>query len=323
MSSANTDYSYKIPVVDDDPAYQYMMRALLKNEFEVITVGTAQEAIDHLSENPVNLVITDIHMPGMTGLELLESLKIDATKREIPMLVITSLPNPEVEQQAADLGAADFIRKEEIVSNRQEVLERVRMKLVSNIEFEDLDESLDARKQAIVSGVMNQAIKGDVEQTVEHLCKMINNNMNVDYAGFWQIDEGKKVKKVRNYGSLIPGEEALEKAKQSSRLRELISSGKAIFSNNVGGGEQALLPDFSRDNQLIFEAAVPLFALSERELLMNRKQLPAESELFALLILKRKKVCSTREFELIKRIVQQLGSIIWRLSQKNSQATSS
>ena len=322
MDSSEKSPGYRILVIDDDPAYHHLFKSLLKNEFEVITCSSAQEAIDSLAEMPVNLIIADIHMPGMTGLELLESLKIDKSKKDIPVLIITSLPNTEVEQVANDLGAADFIKKSELVSNKEQVLNQVRMKLVSSINVEGLDKDLESRKKSIVSSVMNSAINGDSELLIEKLCEELIQNMNMDYAGFWKLGKEPQQVEPRHFGKLQPEAAETEQAGESTRLTQLKQAKQSDFSNNAGKDKEALMPKFTADNQLIFEGVIPLFSISERELLKHSKQMPSDSELFALLVLKRKKVSSTKEFQLVERIVQQLGSIIWRLYNKGHQAAS-
>lgn len=316
MDSTEKTVNYRILVIDDDPAYHHMFKSLLKNEFEVLTSSSAQEAIDTLAEKTVNLIIADIHMPGMTGLELLESLKVDSSKKDIPILIITSLPNTEVEQEANNLGAVDFIKKSELVSNKEQVLNQIRMKLVSSINIEGLDKDLESRKKSIVSSVMNSAIKGDADQMIEQLCTTLIESMNMDYAGFWKLDKNVQILEAHHFGDLRPDDEEVEKASDSLRFKQILENKSTDFSNNVGKDKESLLPSFTEEKQLIFEGIIPLFTLSERELLKYSKQMPDDSQLFAILVLKRQKVSSTREFELVQRIVQQLGSIIWRLYNK-------
>ncbi|MDX1618518.1 MAG: response regulator [Balneolaceae bacterium] len=103
---------YSILVIDDEESVHVLTDNMLQAEYSLVHARDAQEAIDILSLQSVNLILTDIHMPGMSGLDFLESLTRDAEKKAIPVLVMTHLPTIEKEKKALDLGAADFIEKE-------------------------------------------------------------------------------------------------------------------------------------------------------------------------------------------------------------------
>mgnify|MGYP003117182432 FL=1 len=110
MSTPETNYT--ILVVDDDKASHIIVKNLIGKKYELVHVKEPQQAINILSEKRINLILCDIHMPGMTGLEFLEAIKKDIDKKDIPILLMTSLPTVEKEQKAMDLGAKDFINKE-------------------------------------------------------------------------------------------------------------------------------------------------------------------------------------------------------------------
>ena len=64
--------SYKIIVVDDEPANLRVLERLFRNDYEVITAESGEEALRLLGEHDAALVITDQRMPNMTGVELLK-----------------------------------------------------------------------------------------------------------------------------------------------------------------------------------------------------------------------------------------------------------
>jgi DNA-binding NtrC family response regulator len=64
--------SYKIIVVDDEPSNLRVLERLFRNDYEVITAESGEEALRLLSEHDAALVITDQRMPNMTGVELLK-----------------------------------------------------------------------------------------------------------------------------------------------------------------------------------------------------------------------------------------------------------
>ncbi|MDZ7682978.1 MAG: response regulator [Fodinibius sp.] len=65
-----------ILVIDDDDTMHIILKKMLSDEFSLLQAKDAQEGIDILSKNQVDLIMTDIHMPGLSGLEFLESTNV-------------------------------------------------------------------------------------------------------------------------------------------------------------------------------------------------------------------------------------------------------
>ena len=97
-------------VVDDDHYVLESVTTLLREfGFTVISFDNGQEAIRRFASEPVDLVLTDINMPGMTGIELLE--KIRYLDRETPVLLMTAYADLDTAVKAIQKGAFDFIIK--------------------------------------------------------------------------------------------------------------------------------------------------------------------------------------------------------------------
>ena len=97
-------------VVDDDRYVLESVTTLLREfGFTVISFDNGQEAIRRFASEPVDLVLTDINMPGMTGIELLE--KIRYLDRETPVLLMTAYADLDTAVKAIQKGAFDFIIK--------------------------------------------------------------------------------------------------------------------------------------------------------------------------------------------------------------------
>lgn len=100
----------KILVVDDSALIRQTLKDfLVEKDYEVITANDGKEALDKVkSENP-DLMLLDITMPVMGGLEVIERLK--SLNINIPIIVITSNTDMEVAQKTLTLGAYDYIAK--------------------------------------------------------------------------------------------------------------------------------------------------------------------------------------------------------------------
>ncbi|NTV13776.1 MAG: sigma-54-dependent Fis family transcriptional regulator [Desulfobulbaceae bacterium] len=99
-----------ILVVDDEPNYRLILSELLKDEgYEVFTAGSGAEAMKVLRETDLDLIITDMLMPGMTGLELLTEAKI--FDQNLPIIMITAFGEVEKAVAAMQAGAFNYLTK--------------------------------------------------------------------------------------------------------------------------------------------------------------------------------------------------------------------
>jgi DNA-binding NtrC family response regulator len=100
----------KILIVDDDPGIRESLDILLKSwEFEPIQAADANEAIQMVDREDPDIVISDVVMPEMSGLELLRQLKVGNAHR--PVLIITAQGSIDMAVEAMKQGARDFLTK--------------------------------------------------------------------------------------------------------------------------------------------------------------------------------------------------------------------
>lgn len=98
-------------VIDDDPNIRKLLLELLsgRKEYRVLVAGDGKEAVRFFVEEKIDVVLTDIHMPGFTGLELMADMKKVKFRPEI--LVMTANATPENVETARQVGARSVILK--------------------------------------------------------------------------------------------------------------------------------------------------------------------------------------------------------------------
>ncbi|MCB0806842.1 MAG: response regulator [Bacteroidales bacterium] len=102
----------KCLVVDDDVTFQVYLKVLLeKNGFEVKKTSGAEEAIQSLHKNNFDLIISDIEMPGMDGIEFISAIKSNSKLSKIPVIFITNVSDNKIISKAFNLGVNGLIRK--------------------------------------------------------------------------------------------------------------------------------------------------------------------------------------------------------------------
>ena len=128
----------RILVVDDELDMLMLLRMIIEDntDYEVDTTNNPSEALKMVMENDYDLVISDLKMPGMDGLELFDEVK--EMDPDLPLIIITAYGSLETADEAMKMGVADFItkpfRKDSILFTINRVLELARVRR-ENIEL--------------------------------------------------------------------------------------------------------------------------------------------------------------------------------------------
>ncbi len=118
-----------ILVIEDDDIMLKAIRNILgKDGYVVITAKDGKEAFEKLENAEYDVVVTDLMMPYANGLEVVSRLRSDETKRNVGIIVISSVGNEDTITEAFRLGADDYLKKPIMAG---ELLIRIR-KLLSN-----------------------------------------------------------------------------------------------------------------------------------------------------------------------------------------------
>jgi sigma-B regulation protein RsbU (phosphoserine phosphatase) len=106
------DKQTTILVADDDPTTLIVITKLLERSgYDVIAVNDGLEAIESLEISPPDVIVTDMNMPNLDGIEVIRIVKSVTEYEDIPVLILTAEDSPEILRTAFELGATDYIRK--------------------------------------------------------------------------------------------------------------------------------------------------------------------------------------------------------------------
>ncbi|MAU13209.1 MAG: hypothetical protein CL607_25555 [Anaerolineaceae bacterium] len=120
---ANTQRTSRILVVDDDTMTRNLMYHLLKRYYIVDSVSNGKTALEALEEIEYDLVLTDIMMPGINGLQLLGHIRAQEKFADLPIILITAMGSTDDVVNGLKMGANDYIVKP---ADTEIVLARVR-----------------------------------------------------------------------------------------------------------------------------------------------------------------------------------------------------
>lgn len=143
------DHGARILVVDDDPLARRSLRAMLEHScYKVETVSSGEEALAILPSYQPELVLLDIQMPGMDGLEVCRQIRMLPNGLLLPIIFLTGDERPEVHSEALRVKGDDFLRKPVLSA---ELITRIRSLMrLKRLQAElqaDRDNLLDLQRQ--------------------------------------------------------------------------------------------------------------------------------------------------------------------------------
>lgn len=116
----------RVLVVDDNPDMRQYLKRILSKEFKVTTANNGRDALLKLAIEAPDLVLTDVMMPLMDGVELLKYIKSDASWKAIPVIFLSARAGEEAKIEGYDIGADDYLVKP---FSAKELIARVRSQI--------------------------------------------------------------------------------------------------------------------------------------------------------------------------------------------------
>lgn len=129
-------YRYKILIVDDDRLLQNSLNYVLSEKYDTLIAGSGEKAIQVLEANCPDLVLLDIRLPGMDGVETLE--KIKKLNKEIVVLMMTAYEDVKTVIKSMKMGAFDYLVKPLDIEELEVIMEKALGNLKLKREVEEL-----------------------------------------------------------------------------------------------------------------------------------------------------------------------------------------
>lgn len=109
-------------IVDDNEDIRSIYRQKFKMEgFETIAAANGKEALEIIKSERPAVVLLDIQMPEMDGLEVLEHLKAEESLKNIPVVILTNVDSEEIFQRVSELGSAEYYLVKSLVDPQKVV----------------------------------------------------------------------------------------------------------------------------------------------------------------------------------------------------------
>ncbi len=149
----------KILVVDDQPMnVQLLKRKLEREKLEVLTANNGLEALEQVKTHKPDLILLDLMLPDMDGLEVCQRLQASSETRSIPVIFVTARTNKESKLEGLNLGAVDLITNpNDIHETQARVQTQLRFAAINRENF-DLQRRLEESRRAATIGAVAQGI---------------------------------------------------------------------------------------------------------------------------------------------------------------------
>lgn len=113
----------EILVVDDNPVNLAMIEKMLECEYHVIAANSGIRALRFLEKHTADLILLDVEMPGMSGIDILGRIRALPQHRELPVILLTARKDGATVAKGFKLGILDYITKP---FEEEDVLERIK-----------------------------------------------------------------------------------------------------------------------------------------------------------------------------------------------------
>ena len=124
-------------VEDDEMSRDLLQKRVSRAGYNVVSVADGNTALQKLSNQPFDLVLLDIMMPGMSGVEVLQQIKVDESLSQVSVIMISALDDQETIDDCLQLGAEDYITKPfNALILKSRILSCLQSKRIRDKEFE-------------------------------------------------------------------------------------------------------------------------------------------------------------------------------------------
>jgi DNA-binding NtrC family response regulator len=159
-------------VVDDEIGPRESLRAVLKPDYQVLVATEGEQAVRFVEQQPIDVVLLDLRMPGLSGIQVLEQIK--AIDPSIEVIIITGYASYETVLEGLRLHAFDYIPKPFNISHLREIVKRAalqrqicqhRAKEMAEQQLRELLQHLDTVSESLQQSL--QAL-GQVSHTLQN-----------------------------------------------------------------------------------------------------------------------------------------------------------
>ena len=275
----------KILVIDDEKVVQEgCTRILTGDGYDVETSYTGQEGFKKMEEETYDLVIADLKMPGISGMEVLK--KIKKNDPDTSVIMITGYPTPETAVEAMKLGAFDYLPKPftpaELISVVNKAIEEKKVL----IETKYLESAYQDATKAISSSL-------NLNEVLELIVRSVVNLLKTKGCGVNLLDDTREKLETRVAFGLSENYLAKGPLDADKSVTESIE-GKTVFIEDIAKDHRVQYPEEAKKEGIVSILSIPLKA--KEKVIGVLRVYTGESRQF-----------TDREMEMVNKLAEQAG----------------
>lgn len=182
----NTNTTY-ILGVDDEPTNRMILEEIFENKIELVCVESGQACLNSVAERKPDLLLLDVSMPGMSGLEVCKTLRANSDTTDLPIIFVSALGSADERLAGYEAGGDDYISKPFVP---KELLAKVEVTVKQHNAKRELKESSGYAMQTAMTAMTNAAELGLIVRFLQDSfnCKNVDELANTAFACVAQYD---------------------------------------------------------------------------------------------------------------------------------------
>ncbi|MFK5987088.1 MAG: response regulator [Pseudomonadota bacterium] len=148
-----------ILVIDDEKVNQIILQEMLEEDYETLCAEDGENCLRLIKERTPDLILLDVNMPGLNGLEVCKEIRKNPQHINIPIIFVSALASANERLQGYKAGADDYITKPFV---EQELLTKIKLLLSHQHEKITLKKSSDETMQALMTSLTNAGEQGEI-----------------------------------------------------------------------------------------------------------------------------------------------------------------
>jgi DNA-binding NtrC family response regulator len=211
-------------VVDDEIGPRESIRAILKPEYKVLVATEGEQAVRLVTDSPVDVVLLDLRMPGVSGIRVLERIK--EINPDVEVILITGYASYETVLEALRLHAFDYIPKPFNIPHLRDMVKRAVTRRHSYVRKAEHEDEADEQQQAPAQKPMELAI---LQKALEDMQSVLSRSVQ---GPLHTIEEGSRLLASKYTHQLdIQGQETLHRIRAAASA--LVENLNAVLPQEI------------------------------------------------------------------------------------------
>jgi EAL domain-containing protein (putative c-di-GMP-specific phosphodiesterase class I)/CheY-like chemotaxis protein len=195
----------RVLIADDDPSVRSTFRqALSRAGYDVVEAEDGKAVLEHLGELQPDLLLLDVQMPGMSGLEVIDAVRADPTTATVPIVLVTGLDEGDDRVRGLEAGATDYVTKPVYLA---ELVARVDAHLRTRWRVGDRIDACLSQRSTVLDVLARVPATSAVTHVADTVCHELRRVDGIAWTALVELADVPSVLGADGAGALMAGED--------------------------------------------------------------------------------------------------------------------